>query len=122
MEDAASGVEEVYPRDKLDSLHASHVANIMLEARKGYSFDESLDEPLVVDLEAHGIRYATHGYSPDKSGYRCNIVVSGRQIRQDYAFGELEMVDIAPTMGRILGVAFSHGDGRVLEEIFTEAE
>lgn len=122
MEDAASGVEEVYTRDKLDSLHASPATNIMLEARKGYSFDESLDQPLLVDLDAQGIRYATHGYSPDKAGYRCNIVVSGRQIRQDYAFGELEMVDIAPTMGRIMGVEFSHGDGRVLEEIFTEAE
>lgn len=119
MEDAASGVEEVYSRDKLDSLHASPVTSFMLEARKGYSFDESIDQPLLVDLEAHGIRYATHGYSPDKDGYRCNIVVSGRQIRHDYAFGPLEMVDIAPTMGRILGVEFSHGDGRVLEEIFT---
>ncbi|WP_042201587.1 alkaline phosphatase family protein [Paenibacillus camerounensis] len=122
MEDAASGVDAVYTRDMLDPLHASPVTGVMLEAKKGYSFDESLDQPFIVDLAAHGIRYATHGYSPDKSGYRCNIVVSGRQIRQDFAFGELEMVDIAPTMGRILGVAFGHGDGRVLEEIFADAE
>ncbi|WP_342565650.1 alkaline phosphatase family protein [Paenibacillus sp. FSL R7-0345] len=120
MEDAASGVESLYTKDMLEALHASLLTDIMLEAKKGYSFDESLDQPLVVDLEAKGIRYATHGYSPDKSGYRCNIVVSGSQIRQDYAFGELEMVDIAPTLGRILGVDFSHGDGRVLDEIFAE--
>jgi hypothetical protein len=92
----------------------------MLEARRGYSFDESLEEQLVVDLQAHGIRYATHGYSPDKSGYRCNFVVSGGMIKQDYSIGDIEMVDIAPTLGRILGIDFGHGDGRVLEEIVRE--
>jgi hypothetical protein len=30
------------------------------------------------------------------------------------------MVDIAPTLGRILGIDFGHGDGRVLEEIARE--
>ncbi|WNS46008.1 ectonucleotide pyrophosphatase/phosphodiesterase [Paenibacillus sp. MMS20-IR301] len=120
MQGYAPGIESVYTRDKLDRMHASTCTNVMLEARRGYCFDESLKDPLVVDLEAHGIRYATHGYSPEKSGYRCNIVVSGAGIKEGYTFGELEMVDIAPTMGRILGVEFSQGDGRALEEIFTE--
>ncbi|UQZ37656.1 alkaline phosphatase family protein [Paenibacillus sp. PK3_47] len=120
MNNGASGVESVYDRDKLDRMHASPYTRIMLEARLGYCFDESLDEQVVVDLKAHGIRYATHGYSPDKSGYRCNIVISGAKIKHDFAIGDIEMVDIAPTMGRILGIDFSHGDGRVLEEIFAK--
>jgi len=30
------------------------------------------------------------------------------------------MVDIAPTMARILGIDFNQGDGRSLDEIFIE--
>lgn len=118
--DEASGIESVYHRETLDRLHASPVTSIMLEARKGYCFDESLEAQLVKDLEAHGVRYATHGYSPDKSGYRCNIVVSGAGIKKEYPIGDIEMVDIAPTMGSILGIDFTHGDGRVLSEIFAD--
>ncbi|KAI7250776.1 hypothetical protein KC345_g11627, partial [Hortaea werneckii] len=120
MKDKSSGIESVCTREMLDRLHASPMTQVMLEARRGYCFDESLDGRLVVDLEAHGIRYATHGYSPDKSGYRCNIVVSGDRIKKDYPIGDIEMVDIAPTMARILGVSFGQGDGRVLEEIFAD--
>lgn len=120
MNNETSGVESVYDRDMLDRMHASPYTKIMLEAKVGYCFDESLEEPLVSDLEEQGIRYATHGYSPDKSGYRCNLVISGGKIKKDYPIGDMAMVDIAPTMGRILGIGFSHGDGRVLEEIFGE--
>jgi predicted AlkP superfamily pyrophosphatase or phosphodiesterase len=120
MKNETSGIESVYNRERLDQFHASHSARIMLEARRGYCFDESLEEQLITDLEAHGVRYATHGYSPDKSGYRCNIVVSGDRIKHDYPIGDIGMVDIAPTMGRILGIDFGQGDGRVLEEIVAE--
>lgn len=120
MKDGASGIECVYNRENLDDLHASPYTMFMLEARRGYCFDESLEEQLVTDLQAHGVRYATHGYSPDKSGYRCNFVVSGGMIKQDYSIGDIEMVDIAPTLGRILGINFGHGDGRALEEIVAD--
>lgn len=114
------GIESVYGREKLDLLHASPVAKVMLEAQRGYSFDEALADTLVTDLQAAGIRYATHGYSPDASGYRCNLIIAGAGIKQGYSIGGLEMVDIAPTMGRMLGLDFGPGDGRVLEEIFEE--
>ena len=41
-------------------------------------------------------------------------------IKQDYSIGDIEMVDIAPTLGRILGINFGHGDGRALEEIVAD--
>ncbi|SET08347.1 alkaline phosphatase family protein [Paenibacillus sp. NFR01] len=120
QDEGSMGIESVYTREVLDSLHASPVTRIMLEAKQGYCFDETLGERLIVDLQEQGIRYATHGYSPEKSGYRCNIVIAGKPIKPDYAFGDLEMVDIAPTMAHILGIDFGHADGRVIEEIFKE--
>ncbi|WP_379135262.1 alkaline phosphatase family protein [Paenibacillus sp. sgz500958] len=118
MKDDSSGIESVYDRDELDRLHVGRSTRFMLEAKKGYSFDESMGEPTIVDLKEQGVRYATHGYSPEKSDYRCNIVVSGAKVKQDYAIGDLEMVDIAPTMAKILGIDFNPCDGRALDEIF----
>lgn len=118
MKDDASGIEELYAREELDHLHVGHSTRFMLEAKKGYCFDESMDEPTVVDLNKQGIKYATHGYSPEKEDYRCNLVISGNKVKSDFPIGELKMVDIAPTMAKILGIDFNPCDGRPLDEIF----
>ncbi|OZQ64769.1 alkaline phosphatase family protein [Paenibacillus sp. VTT E-133280] len=118
MNDDASGIEEMYTREQLNQLHVGPSAKYMLEARRGYCFDESMDEPTIVDLNKQGIKYATHGYSPNKEDYRCNLVISGNKVKSDFPIGDLEMVDIAPTMAKILGIDFKPCDGRVLDEIF----
>ncbi|MNO38937.1 Alkaline phosphatase PhoD precursor [compost metagenome] len=118
MKDDASGIEELFAREALDHLHAGKSTKYMLEAKRGYCFDESLGEPTMVDLDKQGIKYATHGYSPDKEDYRCNLVISGCDVQSDYQIGDLKMVDIAPTMAKILGIEFNPCDGRSLDEIF----
>lgn len=120
MRDESSGIEKLYARDELDYFHVGQTTKYMLEAKRGYCFDESMDEPTIVDLDKQGVKFATHGYSPDKDGYRCNLVVSGEKIRNGHPIGDIEMVDIAPTMAKILGIDFNPGDGRPLEEIFMD--
>ncbi|MDQ0194226.1 alkaline phosphatase family protein [Paenibacillus wynnii] len=120
MKDDSTGIESVYGREALDRLHVDQSTRVMLEAKIGYCFDESLEEPTIVDLEEQGVRYATHGYSPEKSDYRCNLVVSGDKIKKDYNIGDIEMVDIAPTMAKILGIEFNPCDGRALDDIFMD--
>lgn len=118
MKNDSSGIESVYAREELDRLHVGQSTKYMFEAKRGYCFDESMGEPTIVDLEQQGIKYATHGYSPDKSDYRCNLVISGDKIKSDHPIGDIEMVDIAPTMARILGIEFNECDGRALDGIF----
>lgn len=120
MTNASSGIESVYTGEELARLRASQTTKYMLEAKKGYCFDESLDQPTIVDLRQHGVRYATHGYSPDKDGYRCNAVFSGDQVKSGYPIGDIEMVDIAPTLARILGIEFGPCDGRPIDEMFIQ--
>lgn len=120
MREGRCGIESIYTRKELDALHVAPQFHYMLEAQVGYCFEDETDQPLVVDLEAVGRKYATHGYSPDKPDYRSVLVVSGRGIKPGYALGDCEVVDIAPTMARILGVEFSGCDGRVLSEMFAD--
>lgn len=112
------GIEKIYNKEELKQFHVSPVSEYMLEAKIGYCFDDSLDGPIVTDLKEENRTYATHGYSPEKSEYRCGFVVSGKCIKKEYQLGEIEMVDIAPTMAAILGIDFGPCDGRVLHEIF----
>ncbi|AGA67695.1 putative AP superfamily protein [Desulfitobacterium dichloroeliminans LMG P-21439] len=118
MEKEQYGIERIFSRQELDSLHVERSINTMIEAKVGYSFEDTLEERILLDLRADNIKYATHGYSPDKENYRCVFIASGPCIKNDYPLGDMEMVDIAPTIGRVLGVEMKNCDGRVLEEIF----
>lgn len=116
--DDCYGIERLYTRKELDNYHVASSVPYMLEAKTGYCFEDSLEGPVVTDLEEQSVKHATHGYSPDKPGYKCIFVVSGASIKNEFQLGEIQMVDIAPTMAKILGIDFNHCDGRPLKEIF----
>ncbi len=117
LQEDSYGIEAVYSREQLNDYHIDSQIQYMVEAKVGYSFDDSLNGPVTRELEKEGITYATHGYSPDKPNYRCNLIVSGDCIKNEVLLGDVAMVDIAPTMAKILGIKFDHGDGRALVEI-----
>ncbi|QHQ63328.1 alkaline phosphatase family protein [Anaerocolumna sedimenticola] len=112
------GIERLYTGKELAGFHVDPSVRYMLEAKAGYCFDDSLDGPVVTDLKEQGIKYATHGFSPDKPDYKCNLVIAGDCIKSEFQLGEVQMVDIAPTMAKILGIDFNNCDGRSLDEIF----
>ena len=90
----------------------------MIEARNGYCFDDLITEQTVINLEEKNIKYATHGYLPDKENYQCNFIASGSGIENGFDLGSIQMVDIAPTIANILGVDLVNCDGRILDEMF----
>ncbi len=112
------GIERLYTKKELEGFHVAPFASHMLEAKAGYCFEDSPEGPVVTDLEEQGIKYATHGFSPDKPDYKCNLVISGDCIKNEYQLGEIQMVDLAPTMASILGIDFGNCEGRSLNEIF----
>jgi predicted AlkP superfamily pyrophosphatase or phosphodiesterase len=116
--EAEYGIEAIYSKEELKSYHVSEDFSYMLEAKQGYCFDDRLDGLLVQDLTETNQRYATHGYAPDKPGYLSNIIISGAGIKSDYEMGSVRMIDIAPTMAKILDIDFPECDGRALSRIF----
>ncbi|WKY48802.1 ectonucleotide pyrophosphatase/phosphodiesterase [Eubacteriaceae bacterium ES3] len=112
------GIEKYFDRQEMRRLNILSPAEFIIEAKIGYSFDDSLEGDIITDLEESGISYATHGYSPEKPDYRCNFIVSGNGIKKNLNIEETMMVDLAPTMARILGLELKNTDGRILDEIF----
>ncbi len=118
MHDGSYGIEAIYDRKRLDDLHAPVVLNYVVEAKPGYHFDNDIHETTVENYVEIGKKYATHGFSPDKPGYQCILLVSGPNIKKNHPIGPVEMVDIAPTISRILGMDFYPCDGKALDGIF----
>jgi predicted AlkP superfamily pyrophosphatase or phosphodiesterase len=116
--DPKYGVKKLYKRAELDALRVDPSIHYMLEATKGYSFEDDITDEDVVDLTARGETYATHGYSTEQDNYRCNFIIAGKNIKTQAQLGEIEMVDIAPTIARILGIELHDVDGRSLDEVF----
>ncbi len=114
------GIEAIYSKEELREFHVDESVAFMLEAKQGYSFEDSLRGPIVEDLQEKNCHYATHGYSPNKPKYQSNLIISGEGIKSEYKIGAVQMVDIAPTMAKILGIEFPECDGRVLHEIFMD--
>ena len=120
MQDDCYGIEAIYDRKRLDELHAPGELKYVVEAKPGYHFHDDIHEATVENYLEMGKKYATHGFSPDKPGYRCILLVSGPNIKKNHPIGSVEMVDIAPTISRILGMDFYPCDGKALDGIFKE--
>ena len=112
------GIEAIYDRTQLDRMHVDEKFSYMIEAKEGYSFEDSHLEEVVVDLHAIGKKYATHGYSPNKPDYTSNLVISGNCVQAGLSLGEVSVIDIAPTIAHILRLDFEAIDGRALIEAF----
>lgn len=118
LEENCCGIERILNRFEMDKMGAAKIADRMLEAKEGYSFEESLSDAIIMDLKLQDIRYATHGYSPNKNNYTSNIIVSGPGIRKNFYIGEMEMTDVAPTLAAILGLTMEDIDGKTAYQIF----
>lgn len=112
------GIEAILSRDELNELHVSDEFSYMIEAKRGYAFEDDHLQEVVVDLHALGQVYATHGYSPDKPNYTSNLVISGKNVKAGVQIGEVSVIDIAPTIAHVLNVDFPNSDGRALIELF----
>ena len=116
IDDGSYGIEALYDRNTLDAMHVAPKIPYMLEAKEDYCFDDRLDLPTVYDLHAHGKKYATHGYLPDKPGYTSMFLAAGANIKQGVEIGDISVIDLAPTIAHLFGVPFQC-DGRAITEI-----
>lgn len=116
------GIEAILDRNTLDSMRAWEGVNWVVEAKEGYKFVDSIGSGIVEDLSKSGIRHATHGYSPKKPGYSCCFVASGPGIKKNYDIGEMDMVDVAPTLAAMLGFEMPGADGEAVFDIFKQLE
>jgi predicted AlkP superfamily pyrophosphatase or phosphodiesterase len=88
---------------------------LFLVARDGYAFTADADEPAVVDAQTGSL--GAHGYVSSDPDLRALFIAYGRGIRRGVTLDSVDVIDLAPTIARLLGFEMSGIDGKVMHTI-----
>lgn len=94
------------------------MGSLFLLARDGYAFTGDAAAPSVVDAPPGSL--GSHGYVASDPDLRSLFIASGRGIRAGVTLDAVNVIDLAPTMARLLGLELRGADGRVLTEILAD--
>jgi predicted AlkP superfamily pyrophosphatase or phosphodiesterase len=89
---------------------------LFLVARDGYAFTGDATGEAVIDAPAGS---GSHGYVATDPDIQALFIAAGRGIKAGVTVETIDTIDLAPTMGRLLGVEMPNVDGRVVTEILT---
>ncbi|HSI12232.1 MAG TPA: ectonucleotide pyrophosphatase/phosphodiesterase [Chthoniobacter sp.] len=103
----------------VDPQKNPQMADVVLSAKKGYSFSDSLAGDLVVTPKTEEVK-GTHGYDPNQDGLHGTFVAWGAGINAGAKLGTINNTDVAPTIVTLLGLKMPDSDGQVLESILSK--
>ena len=116
------GVAEIIQPEHFGELHLpspasnQQMGDLVLVAREGYVFsDEYLEDDPVTPLP---ISLGSHGYLSTDARMNGVLLLWGPRIRAGTRLGVVDSVDVAPTLGALLGLELSKADGKVLRAAF----
>ncbi|HXU80351.1 MAG TPA: alkaline phosphatase family protein [Polyangia bacterium] len=111
----AYGVGRAYRGAELAATGGFAGAYVVLEALPGHIFVKGGEaQPLVAPTSNFN---GAHGYDPRRPEMRASFIIRGPKIRRGKEIGLVRLLDVAPTVARVLGIDLK-GEGRVLTEVF----
>ena len=117
-------IEAMYSGSEAGAMGADPTCLLMLEAKKGYYFQDTLEGPDIYEvtpqdcLHTPHMQMATHGYSPKKPGYTTVFAMRGENVRPGEVKRPMRLIDEGPTIAYHLGGALPEADGEVRKEFF----
>lgn len=102
----------VLTRGELDALGAMPGAALGLEASRGYTISGTCSGGLTRPGSG-----GTHGYLPSRPQMATGFIASGAGIRAGAVLERMRLIDVAPTVARLLSLPAPAVEGTVLEAI-----
>lgn len=97
----------------------SQSPDAVLVAKDGYSVSASAEgETFVAGNTEAKTSLGSHGYIATEKQMNATIILQGKLIQQGATLSNVENIDIAPTIARLLGMKEFACDGKVLEDAF----
>lgn len=103
----AWGIGQIFGERELRALHAPKDVHLAVDALPGHCF---IDKPEKT--------YGEHGFSLDCPQARTLLWLKGPGVKRDFRMKEANLVDIAPTLAKALGLDLPQAEGKALEEVF----
>jgi predicted AlkP superfamily pyrophosphatase or phosphodiesterase len=91
--------------------------DLILAARRGYAFDGTASGDAFVVRVTGTMNEGYHGYLANNPDMDALFLVAGRGVKHHLKIGLVDNIDVAPTMGYLLGCPLPGTDGKVLSEI-----
>ena len=108
--DPENGIAKVIDKAGIDARGGSGKASFWVDYKIGYASGSAMTGPLVT---SSGTLKGTHGYFPEDKEMRATFIIVGPGIKKKN-LGEIEMIDIAPTLAKIMEVPFPSASGKLL--------
>jgi predicted AlkP superfamily pyrophosphatase or phosphodiesterase len=106
----ANGIRRIVDADELKKLGGFPGASFLVELAPGFQLGYQLTGPLVVATSVGG----AHGYLPSSPEMNSSFFISGTGIPAGNSLGEIDMVGIAPTLAKLLGLKLTATEGKDL--------
>ena len=116
------GFREVFTRQEAaDRFHWDGSFAFAIEGDGYTSFQNSPLKPFSIDVPLKDYRMgkASHGYMPDK-GPQPVFLVKGPDFKENKVLPRREIVDVAPTFARLLGITLKDAQGTPMIELLKE--
>jgi predicted AlkP superfamily pyrophosphatase or phosphodiesterase len=88
--------------------------DLVLMTGPGYSFAETMN---IGAVSSAGGQKGNHGHDPAPDYMHATFVAAGTGIKPGVLLDQIDNVDVAPTIARLMGLALTDVDGRALDEI-----
>ncbi|MEZ0228850.1 MAG: alkaline phosphatase family protein [Planctomycetota bacterium] len=106
----------IIERPELDALGANPKAAFWLEGAEYMSFAGGLDGDLIQPARS---KHGTHGGLPARKQLHTGFIASGPGVRVT-TVEHMRLIDVAPTLARLMGIDFPAVDGAVLDVLADE--
>lgn len=120
--DPDNGIEQIFTGEEAGNRGADPTCAYMVEASRGYYFVEPYEGEYIKHVtqkdvwENNKYMLACHGYSPEKKEYSTFFLASGKGVLANVEIPFMRLIDIGPTLARLLGVDLGQTDGEVMEQ------
>lgn len=118
--DESKGIAKIYRNDEIIDLGGDPKATFMIEAKRGFIFIDKFNDSIVTSTTPkEGKSNGNHGYHPNSPDIHTLFIGCGEEFKENFFMDNMNLVDIAPTLSKVLGIKFPKCDGRVIDEILT---
>ncbi len=110
LADPAAGIAHVLEPAEFNAGGGYPGATVVVDLKPGYQLGPKLDGPVVAPRKPGGM----HGYLPENPDMLSSFFLVGPGIQRGFSLGIIDMRDIAPTLGELLGFELSTAQGHSL--------
>ncbi len=103
------GIHTIYDEETLKALHAPENVHLAVEALPGSCF-----------IDRQEATFGEHGFGLDCPQARTLLWLSGPGIHIGRRMAEANLIDIAPTIAKALGLSLPDAEGKILNETFIQ--